>query len=92
MNLEGSKHQAQGLELPSLPTLLAWWSARLVLLRAHLLRQAAAAQRGPQMDCGQGISTLAPNGNSSEAAWEEVQDYGDTMQAGLGSRALTAGL
>lgn len=88
----GFKCRAGGLALASLPAPPAWWSTRLALLRAHLLGQAAAAQHGPQRDCRQGISTLAPNGNSSEAAWEEGQHYRGRMQAGLGSRALTAGL
>lgn len=42
----------RGLVLPSLLMLLAWRSAWLVLLRAHLLVQAAATQCGAQRDCG----------------------------------------
>lgn len=80
----GSNGGLGGLVVPSAPVPLAWWSAWLVLLMA------AAAQRRPQTDGQQGIPTLIPNGNFSEVAWEEAQDYRGTLQAGLGSRALTA--
>lgn len=64
----GSTMKLGGFAIPSLPMPLAVRSTRLVLLRVHLLGQAATAQCGPQRDCGLGIPNLTSNRDGSEAA------------------------